>query len=365
MLRNTHIGVTLLAGLLMGCSGHREPTRAEPPSRLAAEPTFAVRDTTITATFDATGVAEPVQKAILATKLMGSVTAVLVQEGDRVSRGAVLARIDARDVEAKRVQVDAGIAAAEAVYQDALTQAQRFRALYADSAATRYQLDQVETGLARAESGLRAAHASRAELDAVGAYAEVRAPFAGIVTRRHVDPGAFAAPGSPIAELQDASRLRISVSIPPVVGALLTRGQRVDAEIEGRLTVATIEGVVPSSAGGVYTVNALVDNARGLFPAGGSATVRVPQGKRPALLIPAQALVREGDLTGVRVRTGQGVELRWVKVGTAYRVPGTVHEAAERENDVRGTRYAVPSPEEMIEVLSGLKAGDVVLLPEK
>lgn len=365
MLRNTYIGMTLLAGLVVGCSGHRESTRTEPPGRQIAEPTFTVRDTTITATFDAVGLAEPVQQATLSTKLMGSVTAVLVKEGDRVTPGTVLARIDARDLEAKRAQVDAGIAAAEAVYQDALVQARRFRALYSDSAATRYQLDQVETGLARAESGLRTAQASRAELDAVAEYAEVRAPFAGIVTRRHVDPGAFAAPGAPIAELQDASRLRISVSIPPAVGARLARGQQVDAEIDGRVAVATIEGVVPSSAGGVYTVNALVDNAKGQFLTGASATIRVPQGARPALLVPAKAVVREGDLLGVRVRTGQGVELRWVRVGTAYREPGAAHDAVERGHDVGGTQDAAPSPEAMVEVLSGLKAGDVVLLSEK
>ena len=365
MLRNTSIGVTVLTGLLIGCGGRPESSRAEPPSRPAGERTFTVRDTTITATFDAAGVAEPVQQATLATKLMGSVTAVLVNEGDRVARGALLARIDARDIEAKRTQVDAGIAAAEAVYQDALTQAQRFRALYADSAATRSQLDQVETGLARAESGLRAARASRAELDAVDAYAEVRAPFAGVVTRRHVDRGAFAAPGSPIAEVQDASRLRIRVSIPPIVGARLVRGQRIAAEIEGRLASATIEGVVPSSAGGVYTVNALVENAKGQFPAGGSATVRVPQGKRAALLIPAEAVVREGDLTGVQVAVGQRAELRWVKIGTEYRVPGPEYQRSRDERAVLGTRDSVVPSADMVEVLSGLKAGDVLLLPEK
>jgi RND family efflux transporter MFP subunit len=365
MLRNTYIGITLLAGLVAGCSGHRESTRPEPPGRQVAEPTFTIRDTTITATFDAVGLAEPVQQATLSTKLMGSVTAVLVKEGDRVTPGTVLARIDARDLEAKRAQVDAGIAAAEAVYQDALAQARRFRALYADSAATRYQLDQVETGLARAQSGLRTAQASRAELEAVAAYAEVRAPFAGMVTKRHVDPGAFAAPGAPIAELQDASRLRISVSIPPAASARLARGQQVDADIEGRFAVATIEGVVPSSAGGVYMVNALVDNAKDQFPAGGSATIRVPQGTRSALLVPAKALVREGDLLGVRVRTGQGVELRWVKISSEYRVPSTEYRSAEAGYAVPGTRYAVRSPEGMVEVLSGLKAGDVVLLSEK
>jgi len=251
------------------------------------------------------------------------------------------------------------------MYQDALTQAQRFRALYADSAATRYQLEQVETGLARAESGLRTAQAARAELDAVAAYAEVRAPFAGTVIRRHVDPGAFAAPGAPIVELQDASRLRISVSIPPAVGARLARGQRVDAEIEGHPVVATIEGVVPSSAGGVYTVNALVENTRSQFPAGGSATVRIPQGTRPALLVPANAVVREGDLTGVKISMGRGVEMRWVKISTEYRVPGSESRISEDGYPVSGARDSAPSAEGMVEVLSGLRAGDVVLLPEK
>lgn len=364
MVRESYGAFALLAGLLMGCGDGGGKRNAEVPSPEAAEPTFIVRDTTITATFDATGVAEPVQKALLATKLMGSVTAVLVKEGDRVTRGAVLARIDARDVEAKRVQVDAGIAAAEAIYQDALTQAQRFRALYADSAATRYQLDQVETGLARAESGLRSARAARAELDATGAYAEVRAPFGGMITRRYVDPGAFATPGSPIAELQDASRLRIRVSIPPAVGARLARGGKVEVVIEGRSAVATIEGVVPSPTGGIYTVNALVDNAKGWFPAGGSATVRVPQGPRKALLVPVEAVVQEGDLTGVRVRAGSRVELRWVKIGTEYRAPGTESAVSGDGYAVPGTRSALP-PEGMVEVLSGLTAGDVVLLKAK
>jgi multidrug efflux pump subunit AcrA (membrane-fusion protein) len=69
--------------------------------------------------------AEPVARATLSTRLMGSVTEVLVREGDRVRNGQLLARIDARDLEARRGQVDAGIAGAEALYQDARTQAER------------------------------------------------------------------------------------------------------------------------------------------------------------------------------------------------------------------------------------------------
>jgi len=355
MMRRTILEV-LATGVLAAACGDK----AEPPSRpaagLSSAPSITVAETTITATFDAAGIAEPMERATLSTKLMGSVTQVLVKEGDRVGRGQVLARIDARDVEAKRAQVDAAIAAAEALHQDALTQAERFRALYADSAATRYQLDQVETGLARAEAGLRTARASREELDAVGAYAEVRAPFAGIVTMRHVDPGAFVAPGAPVLDVQDPSRLRLSVTVPPRVAVRLKRGQAVAAEIEGQDVRATVEGIVPAPAGAVYTVNAVVANPARRFLPGSAATLRIPEGQRRAILIPAAALVRQGDLTGVRIQTPTGSDLRWVRTGTEYRVPGS-----ERMDSIERTRYPVLGTVLMIEVLSGLAPGDVIL----
>jgi RND family efflux transporter MFP subunit len=330
----------LRSGTLLGvvvfvaaCGGGGE--KAPEVARAATTGVYAVQETTITASFEAAGIADPLQRATLSTKLMGSVVGVQVHEGDRVAKDQLLVRIDARDIDAKRAQVEAGIVSAEAVYQDALTQAKRFRALYADSAATRYQLDQVEMGLARAESGLQGARASRAELDAVGAYAEIRSLFAGIVTRRFVDPGAFVAPGAPLVEVQDASSLRVSVSVPPRVAATLRRGQRIEATIEGRPAAAVLEGVVPSPAGAVYTVNAVVPNPRGDFLPGSAATLRIPDGERLAVMIPSRALVRQGDLVGVRIETASGVELRWVKVGA-----------------VAG---------DLTEIYAGLRAGDRIL----
>ena len=326
----TLLGVVVLVA---ACGGGGE--KAPEVARAATTGVYAVQETTITASFEAAGIADPLQRATLSTKLMGSVVGVQVHEGDRVAKDQLLVRIDARDIDAKRAQVEAGIVSAEAVYQDALTQAKRFRALYADSAATRYQLDQVETGLARAESGLQGARASRAELDAVGAYAEIRSLFAGIVTRRFVDPGAFVAPGAPLVEVQDASSLRVSVSVPPRVAATLRRGQRIEATIEGRPAAAVLEGVVPSPAGAVYTVNAVVPNPRGDFLPGSAATLRIPDGERLAVMIPSRALVRQGDLVGVRIETASGVELRWVKVG-----------------EVAG---------DLTEIYAGLRAGDRIL----
>lgn len=333
--RMTLLGASL--SLLPAC--RREPARdrfaavAPPPDGRVIE----VRDTTIPAVLEAAGIAAPVQRATLSTKVMGSVTSVQVQVGASVQAGQVLARIDARDIAAKRAQAAAALGEADAVHRDALTQAQRFRGLYADSAATRAQLDAVETGLARAEAGMRTARAAANELEAYAAYAEVRAPFAGVVTRRFVDPGAFVAPGAPIVDVEDGSRLRISVTVPPDAARRLKPGARMEGTIERVQVDAVVEGVAPAHSGALYNVNALVNNARGTHPTGGSATLRIPVGVRSGVLVPVAALVHEGDLTGVRVQTASGTERRWVRLGT-------------------------PAGD-AVEVLSGLRSGDRVFIP--
>lgn len=323
-------------GLVLACRSEPAPDRLEATAPPPEGRVMEVRDTTVVSVLEAVGTAEPVRRATLSTKLTGTVTAVLVREGERVKRGQVLARIDARDVAARQAQAAAGISEAEAVYRDAVTQAERFRALHADSAATRAQLEEAETGLARAQAGVRTARAAARELEAVGAYAQIQAPFAGTVTRRSVDPGAFVAPGTPVVAMEENSRLRITVTVAPATARPLEPGALLDGTVEGRPVGARIEGTAPA-AGALYRVNALVDNAEGDLPSGGAATLRLPQGPRTTVLVPATALVREGDLTGVRIRTTSGTELRWVRLGSP------VGDA--------------------VEVLSGLRSGDRVFVP--
>src|SRR5512142_66880 len=152
-----------LCAVAAACGSPKPPADAARAPRVAGT-VFTVRDTTLDATFEASGTAGPLRQAILSTKLMGTVLEVLVKEGDQVSAGQPLIRIDARDIAAKQAQVAASVADAEAMRADARRQADRMRALYADSAATRAQLDAAETGLARAEAASRAAHASGTEL---------------------------------------------------------------------------------------------------------------------------------------------------------------------------------------------------------
>jgi RND family efflux transporter MFP subunit len=323
---------------LAACSGSEpEEAAARTAPAPAGTPVTVVAEDAPDYT-EASGVAHAIQQSTLSTKLMGTVLQVAAREGDAVAAGAPLVRLDAADLAARRQQVAAGVAQGQAGYAEAETNARRMRALYAEEAAPRAQLDAAEAALARAAAGVRAARAGGAELSAVESYSVIRAPFAGVVVQRMVDPGAFAAPGAPLMVVQDASRLRVTASAPPETVRGLRRGETIGVRIEGRRAEATVEGVVPAPTGEIYTVNAILENADGRFMPGSAATLLVPRGVRPTLLVPAAAVMREGDLTGVVVLTPGGSERRWVRLGRA-------------------------AEDGRIEVLSGLRAGETVLVP--
>jgi RND family efflux transporter MFP subunit len=331
-----------LAGLValatIGCGGGAHDTElAVASSRTIEGVALEVRQTVTTESFDAPGTAQPFQEAVLSTRLMGTVREVLVREGSRVGSGAVLLRLDAAELDAKAAQVAAQVGGAEAMLSEAERQAARIRALYADSAATRAQLDAAQTGVAGARAALEAARAGGAELAAVRSYATLRAPFAGFITSRRVDPGALAAPGAPLLVIQDAERLRIGVQVPTEVARLVGQGDTLTVTIGGATLVGRVEGVVPAPTGNLAIVNVVVGNPGTRVLPGSAATVAIPIGERSVLLVPAAAVVREGDLTGVRVRTADGDLLRWIRVGASHG--------------------------EMVEVLGGLTAGTTIVVP--
>lgn len=329
--------VTLFGAVFtMGaCGGGPEPE----PREAAAAPTgefTVVEARVVPSLLEASGTAEPYAESTLSTKLMGTVLSVRVREGERVRRGDVLLELDARDLDAKAVQVNASLSEAQAVLREAKLHADRMRRLYSEEAAPKARLDEAETSLDRARAAVDAANASAAELKAVRDYAVVRAPFDGTVVRRMVDPGAFAAPGAPLIVVQDARRLRLVVTAPPDAVRGIAKGDELLAAIEGVPARATVEGIVPAAAS-LYTINAIVDNGAADFLAGSAATLSLPVGERDALIVPAAAIHRQGDLTGVWIGDTKEAALRWVRLGR--------------------------SDGDSIEVLAGLRSGDRILVP--
>ena len=338
--RATHLSLVAVSVLIVigsACSGGHETESTTTAGATLTGPTHVVRDTILEDVFEASGTAEPIQQATLSTKLMGSVTHVHVREGDVVRAGQLLLEIDAQDLSAKRARVAAALGEAQAVHGEAELHAGRIQALYADSAAAKAQLDAAETGLARAVAGVQAARAAAAEVEAAAQYAQIRAPFGGIITQRFVDAGAFAAPGTPLVTLENSSRLRVSAAAPPSAVRELNRGSTIRGTLEGAPVDLRVEGVVPGPGANLYTVNAIVPNPNREFLSRSAATLALVQGNRRAVALPAAAVVREGALTGVHLRLGEETELRWIRLGRTFG--------------------------EWVEVLSGLEAGDVVVLP--
>lgn len=336
-MNHTMILPAVLTGVLLlaACGGGPEAERSVGAPASGVQ--VAVVDTLLPSVIEASGTAEPLQQATLSTRLMATVAAVTVREGDRVAAGQVLVRLDTRDLDAKAAQVAAGLAEAEAMHREAEAMERRIRSLYNDSAATRVQLDQAETGLARTQAAVRTARAAAAEVAAHRSYAEISAPFGGVVVRRFVDPGAMAAPGAPLVLVEDASRLRVQVTAAPDQVRGLRRGTAVEVMVEGRAVAGEVEGVVRAQAGNMAQVNVLVANREGAFTSGSAATVLLPQGTRQGLVIPAAAVIREGDLVGVDAVVAGVAERRWVRLGR-------------------------PLAGGLVEVLSGLAAGDRVLM---
>lgn len=342
--RRARLWVTAVStALLVACGPAGEEPHVEGGGRISvpSDAIVSVLDTLLPEGLRATGMAEPLRRATLSTRVMASVKEVLVVEGDQVQAGQLLLRMDPGELLARREQVEAGLAAAIAQRDDARRHAERIRRLYADSAAPRAMLDAAETNLTRAEAGVRAAQGADAELAAVEQYSRLTAPFRGRVVRRWVDPGAFVAPGTPLLDLEDASSLRIRVEAPPAATVGLRPGMSLAGSVEGRDVMATVEGVVPG-AGGVQVVNALVPNPEGRLPSGGSAMLHLADSTRTraALLVPVSSILHEGDLTGVLLVGPDGVaDRRWVRLGRRV-----------------GDR---------VEVVSGLAAGDRVADPAR
>jgi RND family efflux transporter MFP subunit len=140
------------------------------------------------------------QTADVAFEVSGKIIELPVEEGQRVEAGAVLARLDPRDFEAKRD-------AAAAAEKSALAEAERTRALFEADVAPQQQLESAERNYDVFKA--RAAIARKGLQDAV-----LRAPFAGEVARKLVDDFANVRAKDPILILQDNSHLEIVVDIP-------------------------------------------------------------------------------------------------------------------------------------------------------
>jgi RND family efflux transporter MFP subunit len=346
---------------------------ANNPKQQAAIKPIPVHTATVTfedwpVTYEATGTLKAATASVIASRINSAVQSVAVRQGDHVSAGQLLVKLDSRDLDlsahkaeaihAEAVnalpELESAAASAKASLDLAQSTAKRMDNLFGTKSISPQEHDESQARLKSAEAAYQMAQSRRTQgqsrveqteqevkSSAVNRdYSRIVAPFAGVVTERTVEPGSMALVGAPLLTIEKEGPLRLEAAIDESRLPSVRTHQKVQfkvdaANCEGIGTVDEVVPVVdPASRSYLAKVSVPCPGSRsGMF-----GRVFVATGSRKALAISTGAVVSRGQLQSVFV----------IESGTAHSRLVTLGEQSGGST----------------EVLSGLNAGDyVVTLP--
>jgi RND family efflux transporter MFP subunit len=186
--------------------------------------------------------------------------------------------------------------------------------LLAQDAVAPAQRDQAHLGLAQADASLAMAEAALADVETAAGYARIVAPFDGAVVMRSVDPGDLAAPGQPLLVVESTGARDAVLAVPADLAAGIHPGDSLWIAGGGERVAVTVRAVAGGADAATRTVEVRA-TVPADWPTGVTVTGLIPAGRRAGVSIPATAVVRRGQLTGVRVVSGDQTVLRWVRLG--------------------------------------------------
>ncbi|HET6348567.1 MAG TPA: efflux RND transporter periplasmic adaptor subunit [Candidatus Krumholzibacteria bacterium] len=329
----------LVLGLLAGCQ-HKPETHASSSAPVAVQ-SEVVEAGPMARTVEAGGSLHGAREAVLAAKVMASIREIRKLAGEPVKKGDVLIVLDDREVAGNIGQAEGALAQAEAAASLAESNYKRYQLLFERGSASQLELDQARFAHESAQGAVKQARAATQTADSYQSYALIPAPFDGRVVDRMAEVGDLAAPGHPLMRVEDARRLRLHVSLSENETGTATVGDsvRVDVpSVPGRTWTGTVAEVVPAVDPATRTTLVKIDLPEdAALRSGMFARARFTVGKRDALRVPRSSVVERGGMDGVFL----------VEDGKA---------------SFRLVQLAGDGVGEHVEVLSGLRPGDRVIL---
>lgn len=371
-------GLACLAGLILWSGGFLDTGRITQgdggavPKRPEPEARATVQVAPIMEFYEGVGTVRPRVETKVEAQVTAQVLSVEVNPGDQVQKGDLLVTLDSRELrsqleqsrqglesaKSQREQARRAIDAAEATFDEAASQYKRIKALYAQKAVASSEMDQAEAAYLQAEAQLQRARealsgakaaVSQAERkveqgEIALSYAEIRAHEDGEVARRDVEPGDLAFPGKPLLYLQTSGSLRLEALVRESLINKVSPGTELDVIItaQNARVKGVVEEVVPSGDPRTRTflVKVGLPPMSGVYP-GMFGRLLVPLEERQAVLVPASAIRRMGQMETVEVLDEQGEQAWWRLVYV---------KAGEQRGD-------------QVVILSGLEGGEVVGVP--
>ena len=282
------------------------------------------------------GTVEAIHQATVSAQTGGRIAELNYDVDNFVEAGSVLVRFTDQEQRAALGQAEAQLVEAKARAIESEEEYKRAQSLQQRGLGSQRDLDRAlaarESAVARVAAAESTVEAARQKLD----YTTVKAPYAGIVTQRHVELGETVTPGQPLLSGLSLEQLRVAVNLPQSV-AIEVRKNPVAAVIteEGRVATANIT-LFPTADPVTNTFRVrldLPDGQYGLYP-GMFVKAAFAIGEAERLLVPARAVLRRSEVTALYVVKGDGIRLRQVRTGQRF--------------------------DDRVEILSGLVAGETV-----
>jgi RND family efflux transporter MFP subunit len=283
--------------------------------------TAAVQRRTIPREYRLDAVVEAVNRSTVSAQTQGQVREILFDVDDAVEQGAVIVRLKDTEHRARLTQAVADQKSATAQLRQARDEYERIKGLYAKKNVSESAMDKATADLASSQAGFDAAGARLEQAQEQLKYTEIRAPYSGIVTKRHLEVGEIASPGQPVMTGISLDDLRVSVDVPQSLIPAVRAGGSVRVYLpDGRAIETRAITVFPFAdlESNTFKVRAVLPRETpGLYP-GMLVKTGFVVGEKAELTVPTAAVVRRSEVTGVYVVDGDGrVHFRQVRLGRA------------------------------------------------
>jgi RND family efflux transporter MFP subunit len=299
--------------------------------------------------------AVPDQKIVAATvaskrmaearaRIGGTLVQLEIDEGDHVSQGEMIATVRDSRLGMETRAYDAQIAVAQAEFDRAKADLARTQDLFDKGVYAQARLDQMKAAADSAASALDAAKAQRAASAELESQGQILAPASGMVAKVLVPKGSVVVAGQSVAQIT-AGALLLRLELPERQAKGLNVGEEVTLlgdESDESVGTGVIQQIYPLVSTGRVSVDATVAKLDSQF-IGERVRVAVTLGQRDAIVIPSDYVIVRSGIDYVKLSRGGD---------TAINVPIQ-----------RGAPISLPDVENGLEILSGLKSGDVLVKP--
>jgi multidrug efflux system membrane fusion protein len=231
-----------------------------------------------------------------------------LEEGDAITAGAVLARVEERDYQSKVARAEAGIAQARASEEKAQSDLNRAEALFKADALIEPDLDAAR---AAHQSAMAQSAAARADLDVAATALRdttLKAPRNGVILERKLDRGALASPGTVVFVIGAVDSLKAVFGVPDAVVRQMRLGMTLSATADAvvdRTFTGRVTTIAPAADRDthLFSVEVTIPNRDGALRPGMIATIQledhdVDLAKTSAPAVPLTAIVKDGAKQG-------------------------------------------------------------------